>query len=235
MGLEAGPQPNGATVRQPRRLALLAGIAAFGLLGQACVSLDVSASYTPPQEPGRSTSVHLDAPFDATWDKLVRRLSQSFFEVGQVSKDSRLINLVAREDQVDGMIDCGTLSYVVNDHPWSFPAAESSQLAHESYFKSLDVVHRASGRIGRMNIFVAPEDQGTRLEVNAVFEVHMTQSGQAVSNNLLGQPNSWKRWGKVSASFRFTTQQPDTELLGGRSVTCRSTEAWESQIIDMAR
>jgi len=216
------------------RISLLSILVAIvSLVG--CARLDVAANYVEPRPQAEAATLRVDRPFDRVWNDLVRRISQSFFDVEQVSKDSRLISLSVSDAEVGGLVDCGRLTYQVNDETWDFAAAEDSRLFRSSYFEEIDLVHETSERIGRMNIFVAPEEGGTRIEVNAIFELGMKQQGESVRNNLMGRRNDWKKWGPYSAKFRMTTTRPDEQGFGLRTVRCQSSRKWESEILELAR
>lgn len=219
---------------RPERLSLSVCLALL-MAWVGCARLDLTAEYVPPPARPEPATLRLDRAFDAVWNDLVRRISQSFFDVEQVSKDSRLISLSVRDAQVDGLVDCGRLTYVINDETWDFDAARDARLDRSSYLERLSFVHRASERVGRMNIFVAPEEGGTRVEVNAIFELAMSQSGESVQNNLLGQANDRKEWGPYEAKFRLTTTRPDERSLALRTVRCQSSRKWEAQILDLVR
>lgn len=220
--------------RRVRSAGLFLVVGVF-LAASGCAHLDVDTRYQPPTAFEQPASLVVDAPFDRVWDDLVRRLSQSFFHVDQVSKDSRLITLSVKDDQVDGFVTCGQLEYTVNGQPWVFDPAQDSRLFESSYMKGMDITHETSGRVGRMNIFVGPEGAGTVIEVNAVFELAMREHGESVQNNLMGQRDTAAAWQETSARFRLTTTQPDTQPLGTRQITCQSTRVWESGILELAR
>jgi len=55
----------------------------------ACASLDVSATYQPPSQKPIPSSATVDKPFDQAWDGFIRQISQSFFVVNNLSKNSK--------------------------------------------------------------------------------------------------------------------------------------------------
>jgi len=173
--------------------------------------------------------------FDRSWERLVRALSQSFFEVDQISKESRFISLSVKERDLEGLVDCGALDYDVNGAPWRINPAEDADFFDKRGLAETSIAHRTTSRIGKMNIFVAPEGQSTRVEINATFDISMEQSGESILRNLVGGVRNRERLASTSARFRFTTKKADQQDFGGLEVRCQSSGKWENQILDILR
>lgn len=217
------------------RLAVAAPALLALLCVAGCASLNVSGRYQPPPDAAVDSSLTLPVPFDQAWDRLVRRLSQSYFQVTNISKSSHLITLAAPEDRAEGFVDCGRVTYQVKGQDWVVEPAHDATFETKSGLSSTRMTHRVIGRIGRMNIFVAPQGSGTLVEVNATYEVRMRQAGRNAIHNLLGDVTSEQDFGPFEAHFEFTTRTSDEHDLGGMTIRCKASGAWERQILDLAR
>ncbi len=65
------------------------------------------ASYRQPATYNIETERMLDTPFADVWDMYVAKLSESFFVINNISKDSRLINVSFSVDRPSEFVDCG--------------------------------------------------------------------------------------------------------------------------------
>lgn len=200
-----------------------------------CASLDVSGRYQPPPDSAVESSLSIPLSYDEAWDRLVRRLSQSYFQVTNISKPSHLITLSVPENRAEDFVDCGRVTYQVKDQAWQVEPARDADFHHKSGLSETSMTHRVTGRIGRMNVFVAPEGSGTVIEVNATYEVRMRQAGSNELHNLLGQVADQSHFGPYQARFQFTTRTSDEQDLDGVRIRCRASGAWERQILDLTR
>jgi len=209
-------------------------MALLAMLG-ACASLDVKSNYQPPRDEPIENAIVVQKPFDRTWDGFVRKLSQSFFEVNTISKESRLISITVKGPRANEFFDCGRLTYTVNGKPWTFEPGEEAEFHDGGFPSETTVRHLVSSTGTRMNIFVAPEGAGTLFEVNSTYSLTMKQQGQSVVKNLLGQVTSRDRMATLTAGFSFTTRTADEQFLGDTKITCQATGVWEKLILDLAR
>ena len=201
----------------------------------SCASMEVTSNYQPPPNAAVQNSVVVPQPFDAAWDQFVRKLSQGFFVINQISKESRLINISVAGPRATQYFDCGRLKETVNGKPWNIEVGRSSDF-NDSGFRSETVVNHVVKTAGtRMNIFVAPKDGGTLFEVNSTYSVAIRQTGRSVVKNLYGNVVSSDYLPTSEAFFDFTTKTPSVQPFGNADVTCRATGVWERQILDIAR
>ena len=216
-----------------RQLSALAVLFALG----ACGGADLRGNYTPPGARSIPSSVTVDQPFDQAWEGFVRRLSQGFFQVNNISKESRLINVSIRGRRLREYIDCGKMDIEINAKPWSYRLAESSfhRTGSGAYASITEYRHRVRGYLGRMNIFVAPKGSRTVFEVNTSYALAMSSSGYTATTNLLGQEKFVSRLPASEAEFQLTTRDPDVQFMGNREITCQATGIWEQLVLDLAK
>jgi hypothetical protein len=208
-------------------------VAASAVCLTACASLQVQSNYQPPRSTTIPNTATVAKPFDAAWDDFVRRLSQTFFAVHQISRDSRLISISVDAGRAAEFIDCGRLQYEVNGKPWTFTVAETAQFRDGGFRKETVIDHVVTPGITRMNIFLGPAPGGTLFEVNSTYSVHIKQTGSNDVKNLYGQVVDSDYLPTRSAAFDFTTRSASVQSFGDNQVTCRATGEWERQILDL--
>jgi hypothetical protein len=199
-----------------------------------CASLDVQSNYKPPRNDAIQNSIVVQKPFDQAWDSFVRKLSQSFFVVNTISKESRLISITVKGPRANAYFDCGRLNSTVNGQQWAYAPGESARYHYDSFPTETTIQHNVSSRGSRMNIFIAPEGSGTVFEVNSTYSVTMKQNGQSVVKNVFGQVRGRDYLPASTATFSFTTRTYDTQLFGNTEVTCQATGEWEREILSLA-
>lgn len=201
----------------------------------ACASLDVQSNYQPPRNDQIQNSIVVQQPFDPAWDGFVRKLSQSFFVVNTISKESRLISITVTGPRANEYFDCGRLTNTVNGQQWVFSPGEDSQYHYDSFPTETNIQHNVSSRGSRMNIFIAPENGGTLFEVNSTYSVSMKQTGQSVVKNMFGQVRGRDYLPTSTANFAFTTRTVDEQFFGNTKIVCQSTGVWERAVLDLAQ
>ena len=222
------------SIRHIANLRVAMGLMLMGSLN-ACASLDVNTMYKAPAQSPIPSSATVKKPFEKAWADFVRNLSQSFFVVNNISKDSRLINISVNQSQAGKFIDCGTVSYTINDKPWSFNPARNANFSDGGFRTETNMLHRVQGSGGRMNVFVAPDGDKTTFEVNTSYTMEMRQTGESTVRNLVGRVVDRVHLPEQTAVFQFTTKQPDQQLLGSAQITCQATGVWEQLVLDLAR
>ena len=213
------------------RVCAVVGLSA---LVAACASLDVQSNYQPPRNEAIQNSIVVQKPFDQAWDAFVRKLSQSFFVVNTISKESRLISITVTGPRADEYFDCGRLTSTVNGQQWAYAPGGSAQYHYESFPTETTIQHSVSSRGSRMNIFIAPDGSGTVFEVNSTYSVSMKQNGQSVVKNVFGQVRGRDYLPTSTATFAFTTRTIDTQLFGTTEISCQATGVWEREILSLA-
>jgi len=147
--------------------------------------------------------------FNSMWDKLVRQLTESFFVVNNISKDSRLINVSFSSNSPEDYVDCGTTTrtYKRGDEEknYAYPVASSSsyKYAYDSEYPNFaasvgdiygsfaynSYIDRETDLEGRINIYVAPntKKQGTEIVANIRYILTITVKGKVVQEANNGQ------------------------------------------------
>jgi len=207
----------------------------LGVFG-GCASIDLQPAYEPPREQTIPSSVVVDKPFDQAWAGFVRRLSSSFFEVNNISKESQFISISVHRNQAQDFIDCGRLSYKVGGKHWTFRPDQPGRYTGGSGFRATTVIdHDVKSYLGRMNVVIQPDGGGTLFEVNTSYAFAMQTTGRDEVRNLLGQVTNAEHLDPMQASFRFTSKAPDEQPFGPVTVRCQATGVWEQLILDLAR
>ncbi|WP_290925071.1 hypothetical protein [Halodesulfovibrio sp.] len=130
----------------------------------------------------------INMPFAKAWDKLVGQLSESYFVINNIDKESRIINISFSSNNAGKYIDCGTshrttTRYKEDTRSYTYPVAESSQYSLElganGFYEAKSDVTRNCNLEGRINLYLAPISKNkTQYSVNIryVLKNNVTQS-----------------------------------------------------------
>jgi hypothetical protein len=185
-----------------------------------------TANYQAPSEIRVENERTLPISFEQAWDLYVAELSKSFFVINNISKESRIINVSFQTTTPSQFIDCG-MSTRTSKHPatgeqrFVYPTADSSTYnAGVDGTNYLMTVNRTANLEGRINIYMAPDDNRTLLRVNAryVWDVNVTQ----VSN-----------MGQVSPNYNSTISFGSVEAGRDTEITCRSNGNLEQKLLNL--
>lgn len=163
------------------------GPMAVSILAAGCVS--ATLNYSPPSEPKITNSTLADENFDIVWDRLVQRLSADFFVINNVEKASRIINVSFSVEQPNDYINCGHTSRSFTNpqgtQHYNYAVADSSAYTtvHNNNRVAFNV-NRATNLEGRVNVYVAPEGDKTRVTVNARYVLNI----KLRTSSFTGQP-----------------------------------------------
>jgi len=177
---------------------------------------------------------YFDIPFDEVWQRLVADLSRSFFVINNISKESNLINLSFSAQDAESYVDCGSSSRTYKGETYTYEIAgpgsyKIAQQAGNNAYYVYDI-NRDTDLEGRINVYVAPEDNGTRVSVNVkyIFNVTSTGTAEAIAGVLQishGQQNIPKETSTIS----FNTNQEGVQ----GDVSCFASGRLETMILDM--
>ncbi len=160
-----------------------------------------TVSYAPPSENNIQNSKQVNKPFDALWDQLIKKLSSDFFVINNIDKNSRLINLSFTSQRPSDFVDCGVISRTFDNlngkQNYVYNGADTVNFALAVPPGAVHV-NRTGKLEGRINIYVAPEGDGTLITVNAKY---------IVSINAISTPFEGGASRHDSLTFDFSTKQ----------------------------
>jgi len=189
-------------------------------------------NYIPPSGAiPQERSTYINASKDQVWKKIIPALSNSFFVINNLDKDSGLIN-VSYSGDPEKYVDCGYVeSYVKNfrgERKYFFPASKAHQIYEVMDTKrgALYRVDRKMNLDGRINIVI--EEVGPercKLSVNVKYV--LTRSSTIRSSN--GPVDN------LSDAISFTSgQKAQFPVGGGRGGTqCQPTGKLEKEILEI--
>jgi hypothetical protein len=219
--------------------------------GSAERSFESTAAYEAPVEHHIVVETVVDLPFEATWDAMIRRLSESSFRVATLEKASRFVDvhldlssaLATAATRPGRYVDCGrtlrTFSDGESEERFDYAVVESSRhrvsVAGDDGYRVSDVDRRV-GLEARASIYLQPEGGNrTRITVNARYTVEIEISGTLVlfPTDLDAKPSEARSFGPRVESIQFTTFDPGRDDRRG-GLVCRSTGAFEHSLAALA-
>ena len=227
---------------------IIASLLVINLLGCATM-MTSSFDYTPPSKAIYDNEIFVDRPFEVVWDELVKKISKSFYVINNIEKESRIINLSFSTDNPVEYVDCGESTREYGKEPnirtYTYNVAESSSYtagARAGGMGQFPVEYNMNREIaleGRVNIFVAPEGDGTNITVNCRYILGVSTSGEYETRNVFGQ--IFER-GAIPLDTRevvFNTKQEKKSNWGTASEplysTCHSTGKLEQEILNFVK
>jgi len=177
-------------------------------------------------------SIIIDKPKDEVWAKLVSSLSETFFVINNIDKESGLIN-VSYSGTPENFVDCGEISsYIQNlagERHYCFPAAKSYQ-EYEIWGDTLTPVKRKMELEGRVNILVeSVNSEKTKVSVHTKYALTKTVSMLVTK---YGGYSSYSTWETMSDSVSFTTMDKVGVFSSG-GTECRCNGNLEKSILDL--
>lgn len=177
---------------------------------------------------------YFDLPFDRVWQSLIEDLAKSFFVVNNISKESNFISLSFSTPDPQSYVDCGTSTWTYEGQTYAYPIAgqgfykTARQAGENAYY--VYSIQRDTSLEGRINVYVAPEGDGTKVSVNVKYLMTVTKTGTAEGiAGVLQIHQGTQALPKETATIDFNTNQ-DTTL---EEVACVSTGKLETTILDM--
>jgi hypothetical protein len=171
-----------------------------------------ASSYQAPASPPTISNEKIVAlPFDDAWDRLVDHVSESFFVIDNVAKESGLLTLSYSVDRPSRLIDCGHVTKPGNlaGGAWDGPYADY-------------LATRGNARLGgKMNVLVKRVDGGsTKVRVTARYVFDLPATVQTAAE-------AWTFDTGGADTHNVINPLPGTEA----SRTCRPTGAAEAEIL----
>lgn len=212
----------------------------LGVLSSSLVTLALagctgtnSFSHTSPSDYQYENEKTVDMSFEKAWDQYVSELSQSFFVINNIDKESRIINVSYSTQQPEEFVDCGSSKRTL-EHPSVGTETYNYETAADSQFRAalegtalVAQYQRNTSLEGRANIYMAPEENGTLLRTNVRYVWSVDVQGRAP------QGRSYQSTSSVS----FSTNRPGTwrEQVGEKtfSTTCRTKGVLEERLLNL--
>lgn len=213
---------------------------AIGILAMALASCTATSSrdYKPATISHIENTIVVDAPFDTTWDRLIKNLSKEFFIINNVEKVSRIINVSFSADRPSDFVDCGvtTRTFVSGGgkkETFTYNGADPSSYKTSDPQTGLPyLITRDTKLEGRANIYVGPSENKTEISVNVryAFTVNLVvQALHAMYGFPIGAPQS------QTGNYGFDTGEPLQKTEAGEYFQCAATGALEKRILEAAQ
>lgn len=210
----------------------IAALLALLVLGACATS---GASYRQPGTYNVETERMLDTPFADVWDMYVAKLSESFFVINNISKDSRLINVSFSVDRPSEFVDCGHATRT-SSHPATGKQTFSYETADDAVFNVgirgtnvLWTLRRNTNLEGRVNIYMAPNGNQTQLRVNVRYAWSNHVSGSSNVGGVVSEQYSMNFSSKEVA----TRTDSDVGVGGPTTWSCRSRGRLEYRLLHL--
>ena len=175
--------------------------------------------YFPPniEDTNFKNSIITNKSFDETWTSLIDFVSDSFFKIENLEKDSGLLTLSFGSNEVENFIDCGDFEYTL------FFTGEEFEGSYIDYAKSgLLAVLEA-----KMNINIRKIDnESTKISINTKY-TYSTQHALGYYDPELNQTYSFESGG-------YQTIDVINPIKGSIPTrTCKSTNFAENAILNV--
>lgn len=218
------------------------------LLLTACAAVEPSTSdYARPEPIANSNNeVVIDNSFDAVWNEMVKNLSDSFFVINNIDRESRLINLSFSADDPTEYIDCGTTTrdfeHKGKTETYKYPVAgDNTYKMMKTWNPPINLplvyeIFRDSQLEGRINVYVAPlGETTTELSVNTRYVYSVQVSGTMTAYNAFGTPvGTEPLTTETYEGPAFNTGQTGTSQNPSENITCTSNGTLEERLLRMA-
>lgn len=203
-------------------------VATAGLMA-GCASS--SYSYREPGSYEVSTSREVSVEFEQYWDTYVEALSQSFFVINNISKESRIINVSFSANRPSDYIDCGE-----STRTWEGGAGGAGRTVYQSadgsrYMVAMPgtvvyhTVQRNTSLEGRFNVYMAPQDSGTLLRVTSRYIWSVAWNAVDPYHRPAGSGQD---------TVAFSSAETGTIGYGEERLACRSNGTLESDLLNLA-
>jgi hypothetical protein len=187
-----------------------------------------SFKYTPPSTGHQiENSIQIEEEFEVVWDRLVKSLASDFFVINNIEKNSRIINVSFFSSKPTDFVDCGNttrqFSNARGKKTYSYNPADPARYTFSNDQGHMFNAVRSSKLNGRTNIYLAPSNTGTLLNVNTKYVVDVKIKYFNASN----QPA-----GVDEFTFDFSTKN---KYVLEDGVTCVAKGNLERKIVNYAK
>ncbi|WP_036800826.1 hypothetical protein [Photobacterium marinum] len=200
-------------------------LAAISITLAGCATSNLN--YSNPQTYNIKNQEIINESFDVVWDRLVKNLSSDFFVINNIEKNSRIINVSFSTNKPSDYVDCGTstreFSNAHGKKTYTYDPSDSARYTFTNSQGNAFNATRTSRLNGRTNIYLAPEGDGTIVNVNTKYVVDVDIKYHNFSNQYAGNDNF---------IFDFSTKTDFSTLDG---VTCTARGNLEQRILNYAK
>ena len=207
-------------------------------------------NYAPPQNfTTIQNEIIVSKPFEAVWDSFVRELAKGFYVVNKLDKQSRVVTLSFSTNTPEEYVDCGiiTRTYSRGNHRRTYKYQVASASAYivagstgvNKKLPQTAVFSRRLSLEGGVNIYVAPEDQNTRVSVNIRYFLTSKVEGTYTTENRYRRRIQSGTIPAQTFTSVFNTNQPVIVTMGTPQRplegTCQSLGRLEKDILQLAQ
>ena len=215
-----------------------------------CATQGVSTKdYRAPEEIKVKNEITIDKSYNEVWDKLVKKLSKSFYVINNINKESRIINISYFTNNPKKYIDCGetirTYKEGNDEFIYNYDTSENSKFLYaeekqiNSNFTYYFEIRRKTELEGRSNIYIAPVENDknkTNVSVNSRYILSIKTSGRSLAKNLNGIIIDQKPIPSETYTIALNTNQVGTsDEEGLTQIRCYSRGTLENEILNMAK
>lgn len=228
-----------------RALSVIAAL----LLGACATVTQSTYEAIPGAQKKIANSVNTAASFDAVWDAVVAKLSQSFFVINNIDKQSRIINVSFTSTTPEDYVDCGAsrreFDFQNERRTYEYQVAASNSYKFATTWvpaggvvplPAVYKINRSTELDGRANIYIAPgaDGAGSIVSVNAIYVWGVTLSGTADAYNAFGAlvSSGQRMTPETPPGVNFTTQAPGSSGAGVEKITCATNGKFEESILN---
>jgi hypothetical protein len=216
------------------------------ITGCASVTPSTGEYSAPSSTVPIKNEIIIEEPFEKVWNRLVRDLSNSFFVINNIDRESRLINLSFNSQNPVEYIDCGnsnrTFEFDGSVENFSYPVAGNNTYKLMSTWNppmnqpEVYEVQRNSSLEGRINVYLAPiSSEKTEMSVNVRYMYSVTVSGKMTRYSAFGAAGYSERIPTETYNGpSFNTGQTGTTQDSQGSTTCVATGELEARILEMS-
>lgn len=183
-------------------------------------------SYIAPSVSSIKTNISVDDSKDAVWARLVKKLSENFFVINNLEKDSGLINVSFSSSTPKDYMTCGeSTRYFENLRgkiTYKYDPVESTAYSTTSGPTAYNV-RRSSNLDGRANIYVSDTDSKTSVSVNVIYVANVTINAYDFVTGALIESTNYK--------FNATSKTPYVD----DSIQCVSNGKVENMLISLVQ
>lgn len=183
-------------------------------------------TYVEPPVNSINTSLSIDDSKDEVWARLVKNLSENFFIINNLEKDSGLINVSFSSSTPKDYMTCGESTRLFKnlrgEITYKYDPVESTAYSTTSGPSAFNI-KRNSNLDGRANVYVSDTGSKTNVSVNVVYVANVTINAFDFVTGELRE--------SVNHKFNATSKTPFVD----QNIKCVSNGKIESMLINLAQ